>query len=88
MPTIADATHPLPGIVPLAYAARAVRVPLQVGPARRPSRRGRAAAILSDGVDLIALLASIPVAVLVVGTPIALTLLLILWIGRQALGLM
>jgi hypothetical protein len=43
--------------------------------------------LLRNTVDLLAVVLSIPLAILVVGTPIALTLALLLWIGRFARSL-
>jgi hypothetical protein len=42
--------------------------------------------ILADGVALLALAWTIPFAILLVGTPVALTLALLLWIGRLTLN--
>lgn len=42
--------------------------------------------VLTDAVDLLAVAWSVPFAVLLVGTPIALTIALLLWLGRLALG--
>jgi hypothetical protein len=41
---------------------------------------------LADGVALLALAWTIPFAILLVGTPVALTIALLLWIGRLALN--
>ena len=47
---------------------------------------GRWRAVLVDVVGLFAVVWSIPLAVLLVGTPIVLTVVLMLWLGRLALG--
>jgi hypothetical protein len=41
---------------------------------------------LTDGVMLLGVVWSLPLAVLAVGTPIALAIVALLWLGRQALG--
>ncbi len=42
--------------------------------------------VLTDSVELLGLVWSIPLAMLLVGTPIALTIALLLWLGRLALS--
>ena len=42
--------------------------------------------LLTDSVELLGLVWSIPLAMLLVGTPIALAIALLLWLGRLALG--
>lgn len=89
MPTFAETTHPLhDGVGATLYAVRRRRVPLQVLSPQRPSLHARVGAVLTDTAYLLALVATVPVAVMLVGTPLALTIVLILWIGRQALGLL
>jgi hypothetical protein len=48
---------------------------------------GSERAFLRNAVDLLAVVVSVPLAILVVGTPIALAIALLLWIGRFARGL-
>jgi hypothetical protein len=43
--------------------------------------------LLRDTVDLLTVVMSIPLAILVVGTPIALAIAILLWIGRFARSL-
>jgi hypothetical protein len=52
----------------------------------RPAPRWGAAAALADGVELLALTWGLPLAILAVGTPLALAVMLVLWLGRMALG--
>ena len=53
----------------------------------RVSRAGlRWRTALTDGVALLALAWSIPFAILLLGTPVALTIALVLWLGRLALS--
>ena len=42
--------------------------------------------VLTDSVEVLALVWSIPLAMLLVGTPIVLTIALLLWLGRLALS--
>ena len=42
--------------------------------------------VLTDSVELLGLVWSIPLAILLVGTPIALAIALLLWLGRLALS--
>ena len=41
---------------------------------------------LMDGVRLLGVVLSVPLAVLLVGTPVALAITFLLWMGRMALG--
>lgn len=52
----------------------------------RPAPRWGAGAALSDAGDLLALAWGLPLAILAVGTPLALVVVLMLWLGRMALG--
>lgn len=52
----------------------------------RPTLPWRWRTALADAVALIAVVWSIPLAVLLVGAPIALAITLALWLGRSALG--
>lgn len=52
----------------------------------RPTLPWRWSTALTDSVALLAVVWSIPLAVLVVGTPIALAITLVLWFGRFALS--
>lgn len=52
----------------------------------RPTLPWRWSTALADSVALLAVVWSIPLAVLVVGAPIALAITLALWLGRFALG--
>jgi hypothetical protein len=47
---------------------------------------GRWSAVLMDGLRLLVVAWSIPFAILLVGTPLALTIALLLWLGRLALS--
>ena len=52
----------------------------------RPMLRWRWSTVLMDAVDLLAVVLSVPLAVLLVGAPIALTIALLIWLGRLALN--
>lgn len=52
----------------------------------RPAARWGVRAALADGADLLALAWGLPVAILVVGAPLALAVAVLLWLGRLALG--
>ena len=52
----------------------------------RANRLGVWRSALADGVALLALAWTIPFAILLVGTPVALTIALLLWIGRLVLN--
>jgi hypothetical protein len=52
----------------------------------RTKMSGRWRTVLADGVSLLVLAWTIPFAILLVGTPVALTIALVLWIGRLALN--
>lgn len=52
----------------------------------RPAQRWSVRGVLVDGGDLIVLTWALPVAVLVVGTPIALAITGGLWLGRWAMN--
>ena len=52
----------------------------------RPAPRWGAGTALADAGDLLALAWGLPLAILAVGTPIALVVTLVLWLGRMALG--
>lgn len=52
----------------------------------RPTLPWRWSTALADSVALLAVVWSIPLAVLIVGAPIALAITLALWLGRSALG--
>jgi len=47
---------------------------------------GRWRTVLADGLSLLALAWTIPFAILLVGTPVALTIVLVLWLGRLTLS--
>lgn len=84
--TIADTTQRLRGAGAMPHgfqtvdrSARGVRGP-------EPHRRPAAAVLLGDSAELLAIVWSVPLAVMLVGTPIALTLAFLLWIVRSARG--
>lgn len=52
----------------------------------RANRSGGLRSALADGLALLALAWTIPFAILLVGTPVALTIALLLWISRLALN--
>jgi hypothetical protein len=52
----------------------------------RPARPWRWRTVMTDALSLVAVAWSVPLVVLVVGTPIALAIVLLLWVGRQVLG--
>lgn len=52
----------------------------------RPMLRWRWSSALMDSVELLALVWSIPLAMLLVGAPIALAIALLVWLGRLALS--
>jgi hypothetical protein len=57
-----------------------------IGGERATSAGLRWRTALTDGVALLALAWSIPFAILLVGTPVALTIAFVLWLGRLALS--
>lgn len=51
------------------------------------SGAGRAGGLLANGISLLALVWGLPFAVLLVGTPVALTIVFLLWLARSATSL-
>ena len=52
----------------------------------RPKMSGRWRTVLADGVSLLVFAWTIPFAILLVGTPVALTIALLLWVVRLTLN--